>query len=113
MSLSWSTTAATRWNVLSMAPEQSYNDIAQWDWTAAPSLFAPGRPCRTVRAVTEDDLDRALAEANEAPGVPWIVEVVVPPLDVPPLLADLAIAAGRTNIRASATLEAPGRAGEG
>jgi alpha-keto-acid decarboxylase len=93
--------------------EQSYNDIAQWDWTAAPSLFAPGRPCRTVRAVTEGDLDLALTEANEAPGVPWIVEVVVPPLDVPPLLADLAIAAGRTNIRASATLEAPGPAGEG
>ena len=76
-------------------------------------FFAPGRPCRTVRAVTEDDLDRALTEANEAPGVSWIVEVVVPPLDVPPLLADLAIVAGRSNIRASAILEAPGRAGTG
>ncbi len=46
--------------------------------------------CRTVSAVTEGELERALKEVNDAPEVPWIVQVVVPRLDVPPLLADLA-----------------------
>jgi TPP-dependent 2-oxoacid decarboxylase len=80
-------------------PNQTYNDIAKWDWTAAPSFFGGGRVCRTARAVTEGELDRALKEANDAPEVPWIVQVVVPPLDVPPLLADLARAAAKANSR--------------
>ncbi len=80
-------------------PYAEYNDIARWDWTAAPLLFGPGRPCRTARAVTEDDLDRALREANDEPAVPWIIQVVVPRLDVPPLLADLARAAATANAR--------------
>ncbi len=82
-------------------PDQEYNDIARWDWTAAPSFFGPGRTCRTARVVTEDDLDRALREADEAPAVPWIIQVVVPRLDVPPLLADLARAAATANARAN------------
>jgi alpha-keto-acid decarboxylase len=84
-------------------PNRSYNDIAKWDWTAAPSLFAPGHPCRTARVLTDKDLEHVLAEVNESPGVPWVVEVVVPPLDVPPLLADLARAAGRANARPTAS----------
>lgn len=79
--------------------DREYNDIAKWDWTAAPSFFGPGRACRTARAVTEDDLDRILLEASEGPAVPWIVQVVVPRLDVPPLLADLARAAATANAR--------------
>jgi alpha-keto-acid decarboxylase len=81
--------------------DQSYNDIARWDWTAAPALFGPGHPCRTARVVTDDALDRVLGEANAVPAVPWVIQVVVPRLDVPPLLADLARAAGRANTRPS------------
>jgi alpha-keto-acid decarboxylase len=83
-------------------PDQNYNDIARWDWTAAPALFGPGHPCRTACVRTDEALDRVLAEANATPAVPWVIQAVVPRFDVPPLLEDLARAAGIANTRAQA-----------
>ena len=69
-------------------PEEPYNDITRWDWTALPALFGGGR---AVRVDTVGGLRRALAGAAE--GV-TIVQAVVPRDDVPPLLDTLTRALG-------------------
>jgi TPP-dependent 2-oxoacid decarboxylase len=77
-------------------PEQPYNDIARWDWTAAPALFGPVRASVTRRVSTAGQLDEALAAA-ETPGELALIQAVVPRMDVPALLDSLARAAGAAN----------------
>jgi alpha-keto-acid decarboxylase len=83
-------------------PDEPYNDIARWDWTAAPALFGPGRRCATVRAQTAAELGHALARANRDPATLWVIQAVLSRMDVPPLLADLAGAAATANRRVAA-----------
>lgn len=65
-------------------PDEPYNDIARWDWTALPTLFRGGR---AVRAATVGALRSAYASAD--PSGLTLVQAVVPRHDVPPLLATL------------------------
>jgi alpha-keto-acid decarboxylase len=71
-------------------PDEPYNDIARWDWTALPALFGGG--ATAVRVDTPGALRAALASA-EPDGV-TIVQAVVPRDDVPELLATLVATLG-------------------
>jgi alpha-keto-acid decarboxylase len=77
-------------------PEQAYNDIAHWDWTAAPALFGSGKVGVARRVATAGELDEALAEAESSSGLA-LIQAVVPRMDVPPLLESLARAASAAN----------------
>jgi alpha-keto-acid decarboxylase len=68
-------------------PDEPYNDIARWDWTALPAVFGGGR---AVRVETAEELREALTGADGL----TIVQAVVPRDDVPPLLDTLTRALG-------------------
>jgi indolepyruvate decarboxylase len=75
--------------------DQPYNDIAHWDWTAAPALF--GSEVGVARRVgTAGELDAALREADGAGGLA-LIQAVVPQMDIPPLLESIARAASAAN----------------
>jgi alpha-keto-acid decarboxylase len=76
--------------------EQPYNDIAHWDWTAAPALFGSGRVSVARRVFTAGELDEALDVADR-PGELALIQAVVPRMDIPPLLESLARAASAAN----------------
>jgi alpha-keto-acid decarboxylase len=76
--------------------EQPYNDIARWDWTAAPALFGSDRVSVACRVTTVGELDEALKGA-ESPGELALIQAVVPRMDVPALLESLAHAASSAN----------------
>jgi TPP-dependent 2-oxoacid decarboxylase len=76
--------------------EQPYNDIARWDWTAAPALFGSSRVSVARRVTTTGELDEALALADR-PGELALIQAVVPRMDIPPLLDSLARAASAAN----------------
>jgi TPP-dependent 2-oxoacid decarboxylase len=77
-------------------PEQPYNDIARWDWTAAPALFGSDRVSVARRVTTVGELDEALKGADH-PGELALIQAVVPRMDVPALLDSLARAASTAN----------------
>jgi TPP-dependent 2-oxoacid decarboxylase len=80
-------------------PEQPYNDIAAWDWTAFGAVFsAAGESVTACPARTTGELAAALTGAANAPGL-TLIQAILPPLDVPPLLAALARAAAAANTR--------------
>ena len=77
-------------------PDQPYNDIARWDWTAAPVLFGSSRVSVARRVATAGQLDEALKGA-ESPGELALIQALVPRMDVPALLESLARAASTAN----------------
>ena len=78
-------------------PRERYNDIAPWDWGALMTALAPGNPdVTTRRAADVVALADALADARKAQGL-TLIEAVVPQMDVPPLLSQIAREAGRAN----------------
>jgi len=78
-------------------PQERYNDIARWDWSALMTALAPANPdVFTRRAGTAGDLADALASARGAQRL-MLIEAVVPRMDVPPLLSQIAREAGRAN----------------
>jgi indolepyruvate decarboxylase len=77
--------------------DQPYNDIARWDWTAAPAFFGPARASVTRRVTTAGELDAALRGAADNPGEFALIQAVVPKMDVPDLLEGLARAASTAN----------------
>jgi alpha-keto-acid decarboxylase len=78
-------------------PHERYNDIARWDWGALMTAMTPGNPDVTTRRATDAvELGDALAIARAAPGL-TLIEAVVPRMDVPPLLSQIAREAGRAN----------------
>ena len=78
-------------------PQERYNDIARWDWSALMTALAPGNPDVITRRATDAvKLADALAAAREAHGL-TLIEAVVPRMDVPPLLLQIAREAGRAN----------------
>ena len=82
-------------------PQERYNDIARWDWSALMNALAPGNPrVITRRAGTVGELADALGLARAAERLTFI-EAVVPRMDVPPLLSQIAREAGRANRPAS------------
>ena len=76
--------------------DQPYNDIAPWDWTAAPALFGSGRVSVARRVFTAGELDEALELAGR-PGELALIQAVVPQMDIPPLLASVAREASAAN----------------
>jgi len=83
-------------------PEASYNDIAQWDWTALPAALCKGRASFTRRVSTAGELHDALATAHDMNDRLSLIEAVVPRLDVPPLLSELGKAANAVNLGSAA-----------
>lgn len=81
--------------------DASYNDIAQWDWTALPAALGKGRPSFTRRVSTAAELHDALATARGLDDRLSLIEAVVPRLDVPPLLSELGKAANAVNLGAA------------
>jgi TPP-dependent 2-oxoacid decarboxylase len=77
-------------------PDAEYNDIAAWDWTAAPAMFAPQRPSTATRVTTTEQLSHALTEAADSQQF-TLIQAVVPQADVPELLSNLARAAASAN----------------
>jgi len=78
-------------------PQERYNDIARWDWGALMTALAPGnRDVITRRAGTVGELAEALAVARGGDRL-TLIEAVVPRMDVPPLLSQIAHEAGRAN----------------
>ncbi|MEA1086432.1 hypothetical protein SFC76_19335 [Sphingomonas sp. CD22] len=66
--------------------EQSYNDIATWNWQLLPQALGDERRSLCLRAATGDELAARLNEAREAVGM-VLLEVITPVQDVPGLLA--------------------------
>lgn len=65
-------------------PQQRYNDIAAWDWCALPQAF--GSAAATVRRVsTPQQLQSVLQTVSDSRQLA-LIEVLLPPMDVPELL---------------------------
>ncbi|MET0866397.1 MAG: thiamine pyrophosphate-binding protein [Nakamurella sp.] len=73
-------------------PMEPYNDISHWDWTSAPAFF--GGEADTARVKTVGELRTALERAQLGPDRLTMLQVVVPAMDVPPLLDTLARSLG-------------------
>lgn len=74
-----------------------YNDIVTWDWTAIPAALGVGSDPIVRRVTTVGELRSGLAEAAAYLDRMVVIEAVVPKLDVPPLLTQLADAASAAN----------------
>lgn len=74
----------------------SYNDIIGWRWTDLPAAL--GVPdALTFRVSTYGQLDDALTAAAVAADRMVFIEAVVPRMDIPPLLTELAQSASAAN----------------
>ena len=73
-----------------------YNDIVRWIWLDVPNALGV-RDLLTFRAETYGQLDAAFTAAAEHPDLMTFVEVVLPKMDVPPLLTELAHSAAAAN----------------
>lgn len=80
-------------------PDAVYNDIAAWDWVALLGAMDHTGSARGIRVDTAEGLADALAVARKSTTL-TLIQAVVPPMDVPPVLADVAAAAARANRRA-------------
>ena len=65
--------------------EQHYNDVALWDWTMVPRAMGRSKKFFSRRVSTVGELTDALVKVGTAEGL-VLLEVVLPKLDVPPLL---------------------------
>lgn len=65
--------------------EQRYNDIAQWQWTLLPQAFGAVEPTLVEKVTEVKQLKQVMAKISAEPQLSW-VEVVLPKMDVPPLL---------------------------
>ena len=71
-------------------PAAFYHDIPAWDWTLLPATVAPSSSTLAMRATSSSGLEQALAAARHNADAPVLVEAVLAPGDMPPLLAELA-----------------------
>jgi len=69
-------------------PEQSYNDIAPWNWTQLPAALAGDRPVKALRVSDAEGLGQALREVADGDRLAFI-EVMLPKRDIPELLDTL------------------------
>ena len=72
-----------------------YNDIAPWNWTALLGALDGAGEAVGITVRTADELASALAAADGTRLT--LIDAIVPPLDVPPLLTALANAAAAAN----------------
>lgn len=73
-----------------------YNDISTWDWQSTPSALGV-TSAQTFRASTPRELDAAFTAAIDDPDRMTFIEAVVPTMDVPPLLSEIAQSAAKAN----------------
>jgi TPP-dependent 2-oxoacid decarboxylase len=73
---------------LLQSPNADYQDIVQWNWTELPAALG-GTDVRTAKVRTVRELRDALQGASD-PDHAWLIEVVLPRMDVPRLLVELA-----------------------
>ncbi|WP_042958744.1 alpha-keto acid decarboxylase family protein [Erwinia tasmaniensis] len=76
--------------------QQRYNDIAHWDWTRLPQTLDVGSDAQSWR-VTHTAQLREIMQRLEHREQLSLVEVVLPRLDVPPLLASVSRALHQRN----------------
>ena len=81
------------------SPRADYQDIVPWNWTALPAALG-GTNVRTAKVRTVRELRDALQGAS-APGQAWLIEVMLPRMDAPRLLLELARGIAATNATAS------------
>lgn len=74
-----------------------YNNIVSWDWTAIPAALGVGSEPIVRRVTTVGELEAVLADAAAHHDRMVVIEAVVPKLDVPPLLTQLANSASAAN----------------
>lgn len=77
-------------------PDQYYNDIAEWRWTELPRVLGVV-DALTFRVTTVGELADAIEAAAQAQDRMVLIEAVVPRMDIPPLLTELAQAASAAN----------------
>ena len=63
----------------------AYNDIANWSYLGLPAVFAPGVSVNSASVRTEDDLEAALASAEQADCLS-LIELCLEAMDAPQLL---------------------------
>lgn len=75
---------------------QRYNDIAAWDWTQLPqalSMHCPAQSWRVVESVQLIEVMKVIESSSRLS----LVEVVLPTMDVPPLLQAVSAALNQRN----------------
>jgi indolepyruvate decarboxylase len=81
------------------SPKAGYQDIVHWNWTELPSALG-GTNVRTAKVGTVCELRDALQGASD-PEHAWLIEVMLPRMDVPHLLMELARRTGTANVAAA------------
>jgi alpha-keto-acid decarboxylase len=66
-----------------------YNDVAQWNWQLLPSALGATDPL-VCRVTTPAELEASLQEARKQPRRLAFIEAILPRLDVPALLREVA-----------------------
>ncbi|MDT7762934.1 MAG: alpha-keto-acid decarboxylase, partial [Mycobacterium sp.] len=70
------------------SPTADYQDIVPWNWTALPAALG-GTNVRTAKVRTVRELHDALQGTSD-PEHAWLIEVMLPRMDVPHRLLGLA-----------------------
>ena len=73
---------------LLQSPKANYHNIVQWNWTALPAALGDF-DVRTATVRTGRELQDALQGASD-PKHAWLIEVILPQMDVPRLLIEIA-----------------------
>jgi TPP-dependent 2-oxoacid decarboxylase len=84
---------------LLQTPNADYQDIVAWNWTELPAALG-GTHVRTAKVCTIGELQDALQGASD-PEHAWLIEVILPRMDVPHRLLGLARGKRATNSTAS------------
>ena len=77
-------------------PKERYNDIARWNWQQVASAMGRDKPSTALYAETVGTLVSALRVAADTDRL-TLIEVVLPELDVPPLLGAITQAVAAKN----------------
>ncbi len=83
------------------SPQAEYQDIVPWNWTELAATLG-GTDVRTAKVRTARQLRDALHGAS-APNQAWLIEVMLPQMDAPRLLLELARGIAATNSTVSGT----------
>jgi TPP-dependent 2-oxoacid decarboxylase len=84
---------------LLQSPNADYQDIVAWNWTELPAALG-GTDVRTAKVRTVRELQDALQGASD-PEDAWLIEAILPRMDVPHRLLGLARGKRATNSTAS------------
>ena len=82
-----------------------YNDIVGWRWTDLPRVLGAHKRASRAGDHLNGDLDDAMAAAAAARDRMVLIEAVVPRMDIPPLLNELAQSAAAANAGRQASVK--------